>query len=83
MTNLEIAEIAARSGANCGSLFLDLRFKELVKTVNNYLLFLCLLADAILNSSLPITPHIATLLRLPTLVGVLLVTVSSFDGGFI
>ncbi|KAK0213492.1 hypothetical protein IW262DRAFT_1516552 [Armillaria fumosa] len=33
MTNLEIAEIAARSGANCGSLFLDLRFKELVKTL--------------------------------------------------
>ena len=33
MTNLEIAEIAARSGANCGSLFLDLRFRELVKTV--------------------------------------------------
>lgn len=33
MANLEIAEIAARSGANCGSLFLDLRFRELVKTV--------------------------------------------------
>jgi hypothetical protein len=32
-TDLEIAEIAARSGANCGSLFLDLRFRELVKTV--------------------------------------------------
>jgi len=29
----EIAEISARSGANCGSLFLDLRFKELVKTL--------------------------------------------------
>ncbi|KAF9006946.1 hypothetical protein BDQ17DRAFT_1423037 [Cyathus striatus] len=33
MANLEIAEICARSGANCGSLFLDLRFKELVKTL--------------------------------------------------
>jgi len=31
MANLEIAEICARSGANCGSLFLDLRFRELVK----------------------------------------------------
>ena len=37
MANLEIAEMCARSGANCGSLFLDLRFRELVKvrgTVN-------------------------------------------------
>ncbi|KAH7882185.1 actin-like ATPase domain-containing protein [Phlebopus sp. FC_14] len=33
MTNLEIAEMCARSGANCGSLFLDLRFRELVKTL--------------------------------------------------
>ncbi|KAK2465542.1 hypothetical protein APHAL10511_002434 [Amanita phalloides] len=33
MANLEIAEICARSGANCGSLFLDLRFRELVKTL--------------------------------------------------
>ncbi|KIY62877.1 actin-like ATPase domain-containing protein [Cylindrobasidium torrendii FP15055 ss-10] len=33
MAHLEIAEIAARSGANCGSLFLDLRFRELVKTL--------------------------------------------------
>ncbi|KAG7087569.1 hypothetical protein E1B28_013524 [Marasmius oreades] len=33
MTHLEIAEIAARSGANCGSLFLDLRFRELVRTL--------------------------------------------------
>lgn len=31
--NLEIAEMCARSGANCGSLFLDLRFRELVKTL--------------------------------------------------
>lgn len=31
MANLEIAEMCARSGANCGSLFLDLRFRELVK----------------------------------------------------
>lgn len=33
MSNLEIAEMCARSGANCGSLFLDLRFRELVKTL--------------------------------------------------
>ncbi|KAF9558515.1 hypothetical protein CPC08DRAFT_743329 [Agrocybe pediades] len=33
LANLEIAEISARSGANCGSLFLDLRFRELVKTL--------------------------------------------------
>ncbi|KLO16492.1 actin-like ATPase domain-containing protein [Schizopora paradoxa] len=31
--NLEIAELCARSGANCGSLFLDLRFRELVRTL--------------------------------------------------
>ena len=31
MTELEIAEMCARSGANCGSIFLDLRFRELVK----------------------------------------------------
>ncbi|KAJ7621724.1 actin-like ATPase domain-containing protein, partial [Mycena polygramma] len=31
--HLEIAEIAARSGANCGSLFLDLRFRALVETL--------------------------------------------------
>jgi hypothetical protein len=33
LSNLEIAEVCARSGANCGSLFLDLRFKELVRTL--------------------------------------------------
>ncbi|KII84108.1 hypothetical protein PLICRDRAFT_168186 [Plicaturopsis crispa FD-325 SS-3] len=33
MANLEIAEMCARSGASCGSLFLDLRFRELVKTL--------------------------------------------------
>ena len=33
MQNLEIAEMCARSGANCGSIFLDLRFRELVKTL--------------------------------------------------
>jgi len=33
MTSLEIAEMCARSGANCGSIFLDLRFRELVKTL--------------------------------------------------
>ncbi|KAJ7058145.1 actin-like ATPase domain-containing protein [Mycena amicta] len=31
--HLEIAEIAARSGANCGSLYLDIRFRNLVKTL--------------------------------------------------
>jgi hypothetical protein len=39
-TDLEIAEIAARSGANCGSLFLDLRFRELVKTVRRLVLLI-------------------------------------------
>ena len=33
LSNLEIAEMCARSGANCGSLFLDLRFRELVRTL--------------------------------------------------
>ncbi|GJJ14004.1 hypothetical protein Clacol_008261 [Clathrus columnatus] len=33
LQNLDIAEISARSGANCGSLFLDLRFRELVQTL--------------------------------------------------
>ena len=33
LSNMEIAEMCARSGANCGSLFLDLRFRELVKTL--------------------------------------------------
>lgn len=33
MSHLEIAEMCARSGANCGSLFLDLRFRELVRTL--------------------------------------------------
>lgn len=31
--SLEIAEMCARSGANCGSIFLDLRFRELVRTL--------------------------------------------------
>jgi len=30
MAHLEIAEMCARSGSNCGSLFLDLRFRGLV-----------------------------------------------------
>lgn len=30
---LEIAEVCARSGANSGSIFLDLRFRELVRTL--------------------------------------------------
>lgn len=34
--HLEIAEIAARSGANCGSLFLDLRFRALVEAVSRF-----------------------------------------------
>ncbi|KAL7412278.1 actin-like ATPase domain-containing protein, partial [Mrakia frigida] len=33
LSSLEIAEVCARSGANCGSLFLDLRFRELVKSL--------------------------------------------------
>ncbi|KIO30475.1 hypothetical protein M407DRAFT_20531 [Tulasnella calospora MUT 4182] len=33
LSNLEIAEVCARSGANCGSIFLDLRFRELVRTL--------------------------------------------------
>ncbi|KDQ16894.1 hypothetical protein BOTBODRAFT_106352 [Botryobasidium botryosum FD-172 SS1] len=33
LTALEIAEVCARSGGNCGSLFLDLRFRELVRTL--------------------------------------------------
>ena len=33
LSNLEIAEMCARSGANCGSLFLDLRFRELMRTL--------------------------------------------------
>ena len=33
LANLEIAELCARAGANCGSLFLDLRFRELMKTL--------------------------------------------------
>jgi hypothetical protein len=33
LATLEIAEMCARSGANCGSLFLDLRFRELVRTM--------------------------------------------------
>ena len=36
MTGLEIAEICARSGVNCGSIFLDLRFQELVKVNSGY-----------------------------------------------
>ncbi|KAG8732129.1 hypothetical protein FRC10_001198 [Ceratobasidium sp. 414] len=30
LSSLEIGEVCARSGANCGSLFLDLRFRDLV-----------------------------------------------------
>jgi hypothetical protein len=33
LATLEIAEMCARSGANCGSLFLDLRFRELIRTL--------------------------------------------------
>ena len=33
LATLEIAEMCARSGANCGSLFLDLRFRGLVQTL--------------------------------------------------
>lgn len=37
LAHLEIAEIAARSGASCGSLFLDLRFRALVEAVSCFL----------------------------------------------
>jgi hypothetical protein len=33
MANLEIAEMCVRSGANFGSLFLDLHFCELMRTL--------------------------------------------------
>ncbi|GAA6006073.1 Hsp70 family protein [Rhodotorula paludigena] len=33
LSQLEIAEMCARTGANCGSLFLDLRFEALVKSL--------------------------------------------------
>jgi hypothetical protein len=33
MSNLEIAEMCTHSGANCGSLFLDLRFRELARAL--------------------------------------------------
>lgn len=33
LAQLEIAEMSTRSGANCGSLFLDLRFEQLVKSL--------------------------------------------------
>ncbi|GAA5878397.1 hypothetical protein JCM8547_007907 [Rhodosporidiobolus lusitaniae] len=33
LSQLEIAEMAARTGSNCGSLFLDLRFEALVKSL--------------------------------------------------
>lgn len=45
LNNLEIAEIAARSGANCGSLFLDFRFRELVRQVG-----FCSITSATLSS---------------------------------
>jgi hypothetical protein len=31
LQRLEIAEVCARSGSTCGSIFLDLRFRELVE----------------------------------------------------
>lgn len=33
LSRLEIAEMAARSGRNCGSLFIDLRFQHLVRSL--------------------------------------------------
>ncbi|KAH8919099.1 actin-like ATPase domain-containing protein [Atractiella rhizophila] len=33
LSQLEIAETVTRSGANCGSLFLDLRFRDLVRNI--------------------------------------------------
>jgi len=34
LANLEIAEICARSGANCGSIYLDINFRELVQVMS-------------------------------------------------
>lgn len=31
LSELEIAELCVRSGSNCGSLFVDLRFEELLR----------------------------------------------------
>lgn len=56
---MEIAEICARSGANCGSLFLDLRFRELVKVGTiDYLQFIYPLTIYIPRLFWPITPLI-------------------------
>lgn len=33
LQRLEIAEVCARSGSTCGSIFLDLRFRELVESL--------------------------------------------------
>jgi hypothetical protein len=33
LSALEIAELCSRTGSNCGSLFLDLRFEALVKSL--------------------------------------------------
>lgn len=33
LSELEIAEICVRSGSNCGSLFVDLRFEELLRSL--------------------------------------------------
>jgi hypothetical protein len=35
MGNLEIAKLCMQSGADCGSIFIDLRFRELVKVSND------------------------------------------------
>jgi hypothetical protein len=51
MANLEIAEMCARSGANCGSLFLDLRFRELVRVCISRKSFLTAIAHVFIQDS--------------------------------
>jgi hypothetical protein len=62
MANLEIAEICARSGANCGSLFLDLRFRELVRVSTHQRVCDLFMIHTLLTIDYrlfwPTTPHI-------------------------
>ena len=74
MANLEIAEMCARSGANCGSLFLDLRFRELIKVRfrNLHLYVADITVIVFYRPFFTTTLRTLTLLRLHT-------SVSSFD----
>ncbi|KAK7029838.1 heat shock protein 12B [Favolaschia claudopus] len=56
LAHLEIAEIAARSGANCGSLFLDLRFRALVEAVSLSMTKTLKLSSKSVSSPLRIRP---------------------------